>query len=118
MDQAPEFPSVTNMEECGICYLDFGAGRKAQSLAACGHVMCTSCLQHLLGKGSTVTCPYCRAPSTLPSDDEDGSSVGSEKGRGPRSWFKRLYKNSRRRHQDNLAQDDLRHLAIMSSYFF
>ncbi|KAE8620396.1 hypothetical protein XENTR_v10010220 [Xenopus tropicalis] len=115
--EQPQFPSETAIEECGICYLDFGTARKAQSLAACGHVMCSSCLQHLVAKDGTVTCPYCRAHSALPSDDEDGSSVGSEKGRSPRSWFKRLYKKSKRRRQGSLAHDDIRDLAIMSSFF-
>ncbi|KAG8441518.1 hypothetical protein GDO86_007038 [Hymenochirus boettgeri] len=109
---------VTGMEgaECGICYLDYDVSREARSLTACGHVMCASCLLQLVGKGGAVTCPFCRARSKLPGDKEDGSET-SGKGRGPGKWLKRLYRKSRRSSQVNLAHDDIRDLALMSSYF-
>ncbi|XP_077326759.1 RING finger protein 227 [Lithobates pipiens] len=103
-------------EECGICYLDYGQERSRRSLAACRHVVCSECLERLAARAGEVTCPFCRAPSPLPSDEEE-ETEGAVK--GPFKWLKRLCKKTRAgsRRTGSLANEDLRDLAIMSSYF-
>ncbi|XP_044138669.1 RING finger protein 227 [Bufo gargarizans] len=110
-------PSV-EMEECGICYLDYDQERKPRPLAACRHVICSGCLKHLAAKGSEVTCPFCRAPSPLPSDDEE-EEAGNGDVTGPFKWLKRLYRKSRAgsRRRGSLPKEDLRDMALMCSYF-
>ncbi|XP_063302090.1 RING finger protein 227-like [Pelobates fuscus] len=114
---------ATNMEEeeCGVCYQGYGADRKACPLTACRHVVCDGCLKRLATEGA-VKCPFCRAHSPLPSDEEeveDAEGV-ARKSTGPRSWLKRLCRKARAgsRRQDSLGKDDIRDLALMSSYFF
>ncbi|CAJ0922397.1 unnamed protein product [Ranitomeya imitator] len=98
-------------EECGICYLDYDQERRRRSLAACRHVICSSCLDHLAVRGSEVTCPYCRAPSPLLPSDHDVT--------GPLKWLKRLCRKSRAgsRRRGCVANEDLRDMAMMCSYF-
>ncbi|OCT56148.1 E3 ubiquitin-protein ligase RNF182 [Xenopus laevis] len=91
------------MEECGICCYEYGPGREAFWLDGCVHVICASCLGHLVGKSGTIMCPYCRAFSALPSDQLYGLCGGSEKGRSHRSWIKRLF-HPRKRHQASRGQ--------------
>ncbi|XP_069842199.1 RING finger protein 227 [Dendropsophus ebraccatus] len=109
-------PNVA-MEECGICYLDYDQERKPRSLAACRHVICSSCLEHLAARGGEVTCPFCRAPSPLPSDDEEEAGASDVTGRF--KWFKRLYRKSKAgsRRRGCVANEDLRDMALMCSYF-
>ncbi|XP_053321193.1 RING finger protein 227-like [Spea bombifrons] len=115
MSHLPE----VNMEECGICYQDYGPGRRPRPLASCRHAVCECCLQRLGAKGGTIACPFCRAHSPLPSDEEDGASDVREKGTGPRGWLKRLCRKSRAsfRRQGSLTKEDIRDMALMSSYF-
>lgn len=104
------------MEECGICYLDYDQERKPRLLAACRHVICSSCLEHLAARGAGVTCPFCRAPSPLPSDEEE---EGSRDVTGPFKWLKKLYRKSKAgsRRRGALTNEDLRDMALMCSYF-
>ncbi len=45
-----------NLQKCGIC-LD----TKTQfSVLTCGHVVCVTCKDHVVGKRNNVTCPFCR----------------------------------------------------------
>ncbi|KAG8548379.1 hypothetical protein GDO81_025620 [Engystomops pustulosus] len=104
------------VEECGICYHDYGEARKPQQLAACRHVICSCCLQHLGAGGGAVSCPFCRAPSPLRSDDEE---EGTGDVTGPFKWLKKLYRKSRAgsRRRGSLANEDIRDMALMCSYF-
>ncbi|KAG9468408.1 hypothetical protein GDO78_022804 [Eleutherodactylus coqui] len=107
-------PTVA-VEECGICYLDYSQGRKPCSLAACGHVICSCCLARLATRIGEVTCPFCRTPSLLLSDDEE---EGVNDVTGPFKWLKRLYKKSKAgfRHRGSLNHEDVRDMAMMCSY--
>lgn len=108
---------TADMEECGICYLDYSQERRKRSLAACRHVVCSDCLERLAARAGEITCPFCRAPSPLPSDEEGEESDVAVK--GPFKWLKKLCKKTRAgsRRRGSLAKEDLRDLAIMSSYF-
>ncbi|XP_018109278.1 E3 ubiquitin-protein ligase RNF152 isoform X2 [Xenopus laevis] len=88
------------MEECGICFYEYGPGREAQALDGCVHVICASCLLQMVGKDSTVTCPFCRALCALPSDLLYGQRGGTDKVRSRRSWVKKLLQPTKR-HQGN-----------------
>ncbi|XP_056426092.1 RING finger protein 227 [Hyla sarda] len=106
-------------EECGICYLDYCQERKRRSLAACHHVICSGCLESLASMGGDeVTCPFCRAPSPLPSDDEEGAGTTDVTGRF--KWFKRLYRRKSKagsRRRGSMANEDLRDMVLICSYF-
>ncbi|XP_075062555.1 RING finger protein 227 [Mixophyes fleayi] len=107
-----------DMEECGICYLDYGPERRARPLATCRHVVCSSCLEQLTARSREVTCPFCRASSPLPSDEEE-EGVAEASGKGPFKWLKKLYRRSKAgsRRRGSLTNEDIRDLAVMSSYF-
>ncbi|KAM3924266.1 RING finger protein 227 [Leptodactylus fuscus] len=109
-------PTVAT-EECGICYIDYGQERKPRRLAACRHVICSGCLEHLAARGGAVQCPFCRAPSPLPSDDEE-EEAGTSDVTGPFKWLKKLYRKSKAgsRRRGKLANEDLRDMAMMCSY--
>ncbi|XP_075434319.1 RING finger protein 227-like [Ascaphus truei] len=110
-------------EECGICCQSYGPGRSARSLSACRHVVCARCLLSLADKkGGAVTCPFCRAPSPLPSDEEEEDAAGdvTSKGAGPAKWLKQLCRRAKagsRRQGSSLVHNDIRDLALMNSYF-
>ncbi|XP_068128218.1 RING finger protein 227 [Hyperolius riggenbachi] len=110
--------SDSHMEECGICYLDYGQERRPRPLAACRHVVCSDCLEHLAARAGEVTCPFCRAPSPLPSDEEEGGE-GDVAVKGPLKWLKKLCKKTKSgsRRRGSLASEDVRDLAMMCSYF-
>ncbi|KAM8972812.1 RING finger protein 227 [Pelodytes ibericus] len=105
-------------EECGICYQDYGPDRKPHPLSTCRHVLCACCLEHLAAKDGAVTCPFCRAPSPLPSDDEARPADVTGKVKGLRRWLKRFSRTSRAgsRRQGSFVKDDIRDLALMSSF--
>ncbi|KAM5171419.1 RING finger protein 227-like [Mantella aurantiaca] len=110
---------TADMEECGICYLDYGQERRPRPLAGCSHVVCSDCLERLAAGVGEVTCPFCRAPSPLPSDEEEEEQDGDVTVKGPFKWLKRLCRKAKAgsRRRGSLANEDLRDLALMSSYF-
>lgn len=54
------------LQECTICFEDFGPERYPYSIP-CGHVFCNPCLESLLDVLSTAGCPNCRTPYTSDS---------------------------------------------------
>ncbi|XP_063786220.1 RING finger protein 227-like [Pseudophryne corroboree] len=116
-DTLPAALPDLDMAECGICYHDYGQARKPRPLPTCRHVLCSVCLDHLTAHSGEVTCPFCRASSPLPSDEEEGA--GDVTGKGPIKWLKRLYRKSKAgsRRRASLANEDIRDIALMSSYF-
>ncbi|XP_053574265.1 E3 ubiquitin-protein ligase RNF182 [Bombina bombina] len=112
--QHVEASSVLDGEECGICYQDYGPDRRPRPLTSCRHTVCEQCLDHLVGKGVDVTCPFCRARSTLPSDEEEGA----EKGLSATKWFKKLCRKSRNRsrRQGAVANEEFKDMAMMCTF--
>ncbi|XP_041443746.1 E3 ubiquitin-protein ligase RNF182-like [Xenopus laevis] len=106
----------TDMEECGICCYEYGPGREAHSLDGCVHVICASCLGHLVGKDGTVTCPFCRALCTLPSNLLHRLCGGIEKVPSRTSWVKKLLQ-PKKRHQGSRRAGDISKVGVICPFF-
>ncbi|XP_029413483.1 RING finger protein 227 isoform X2 [Nannospalax galili] len=79
--RVPSLPERGELD-CNICYRPFNLGGRAPrrlpgtARARCGHTLCTACLRELAARGEggrtvvrlrrMVTCPFCRAPSSVP----------------------------------------------------
>ena len=62
-----DLPSLEKLLECAICFETFTVPKKLQ----CDHTFCEKCLQELYnasGQPSNLTCPTCRAKTSVPAN--------------------------------------------------
>ena len=62
--------SLKEILACQICLEDFEEGGDLiPRILPCSHTLCERCLTQLLGGGSTLTCPECRAQHAAPNNN-------------------------------------------------
>uniref|UniRef100_A0A3B3TEM3 E3 ubiquitin-protein ligase RNF182 n=1 Tax=Paramormyrops kingsleyae TaxID=1676925 RepID=A0A3B3TEM3_9TELE len=56
--------------ECKICFCVYTLGSRRPKVLDCCHRLCTKCLTKILdmAEGRSITCPFCRYPTTLPEE--------------------------------------------------
>ena len=60
-----------NFLTCSICFEPYDTGTHQAKCLPCLHTYCKSCLESVVGKGPTPTCPECRKDFDLPGGTVD-----------------------------------------------